>query len=331
MSSLPKTFALLLVLLCALCSAGLHADPFNMDSTEQKLEIVFSSPAAAQKASLVPAPEAGDFGHVEIKQGTRLEFGPKESFRNLMAGRIQAELKEGHPVQDCWISAGPAGEEPENLRRAGFYKASAEPFKALEGFGFLKSDGMDLDARAARRYQALYSSIQVQVSGSSLFATIERPDPLDLGASLPLSFSIRGTKPSEVIRVRCKNASPRRLKDLSGSYCFALPQGKGKAAPQFFGPGLGLWAVLTSSPAGLRLRLRNDSKEEIEEIRVIFRVEAPVEPGVIKHWAGSLDPGVGNEIEVPLKDAENACATAQIDARRGGKLWRDYRGCGAEH
>jgi hypothetical protein len=263
------------------------------------------------------------------KTGTVIAIGPKESFGTLMRLRIQAELHEQRSVQVCQIQGEASEGEAEALKRAGFYKADIGKLGPLQGLGFIQASSGDFRDEGSKRYKALYSSLQVQARGSSLFAQIQGPDTLDLGADLPLTLMLQGVQPGDVLRVRCDNATPKRLPDYAGQYCFALPSGRGKAATTALGKGLGLSAILSNSQAGLRLRLRNESKQEIKKIRVTFRIEVPVEPGLIKHWAGDLDPGLERDIEVPLKDAENACATAQIDAWKEGRLWRDYAGCGA--
>ena len=106
-----------------------------------------------------------------------------------------------------------------------------------------------------------------------------------------LCFVLKGVDASQVLRIRCENARPRRFESGLAGYCFELPHRAGKAVPAAIGDkAMGVEASLKREGDGLDLELKNTGEGRLENIRVAFRLPLKYSDGVVKNWASSLEP-----------------------------------------
>ena len=189
---------------------------------------------------------------------------------------------------------------------------------------------------AAYRWQFLNSRVEAAPGGKVLQVTVTRPDPLDLGDLIPLSFVLKGVRSEEVKELRGGTVKPRRFERGLPDYTFDLPHGGDHGLPQAYGPpALGIEASLSFAGNQLQLRLRNPSEAKIENIRVVFRLPLKWKEGVVKKALDGLWPGENKQIVVTLTPAtsdylytdDKAYCVAQMDAVRNGKRVRDYATC----
>ena len=307
-----------------------------MDSYEQKLEIVFSSETACAKARLEVLPlyhgaarAAMDSAlkpgqePASLSQALDLSQSLNRQFYEIAAARVDHESSLQAPTA-CFaytfVSSGSASKDwkvkrslYEILKRAGFYLVagqaddglmlgleSARPLSASAGSTWICSPG----AYAAYRSQVTWYGVAVISDKASLFVTLTRADPADLEDMAPLSFAVKGVKASEVLRVRCDGAEPQRFEAGLGAYGFDLPHSAGKSIPSAIGAeAMGVEASLKREGDGLNLELKNTGEGRLENIRVAFRLPLKYSEGVVKNWAGSLEPGENKEVEIAVHEA----------------------------
>lgn len=170
---------------------------------------------------------------------------------------------------------------------------------------------------AAYRYQALHSRLATFVEGNTLKAVLTRPDPLDLGDWVPLTFKVEGVSKDDVVSVKCSDADVKTV-PLDGSYAFDLDHsrehGPIKVYAESDNPGNadqfneskggteGLRALLFRQDRFLTLLLRNDSAHALRDIQVVFRLPLRWEEGVVRKQVGSLAGGAAVSMQVPLTE-----------------------------
>lgn len=202
---------------------------------------------------------------------------------------------------------------------------------------------------AAYRYQARHSRLATFVEGKVVRAVLTRPDPLDLGDWTPLTFRVDGVTSDEVVSVESRHAEAQPVA-LGGSYAFDLFHDRLRGPIEAYaeaanpanrdqfdelaGGTEGLRALLYRKGSVLMLALRNDGREALEDVGVVFRLPLRWETGVVRRRVGTLAGGASTRLEVPLTERTDAAHyidgveydVAQIDFRRSHRV-RLYASC----
>lgn len=203
---------------------------------------------------------------------------------------------------------------------------------------------------AAYRYQTIYGRLQARTQGASVAVGLERFEPWDLGASVPLTLKIKGAGPKPP-RVLLEGRPLPVWHSVDRSFWLVdLPQSAGHGMPDFYdwhrnhsnrtagldekGEGRiqGLASRLWLKNGKLHLRLLNRGSD-LSDLRLRWRLPLGYAKGPTQRER--LDKGRSLELSLPLIEQGGPelrqgkfYAAVQIDALRRGvrlRLYSDVR------
>lgn len=179
----------------------------------------------------------------------------------------------------------------------------------------------NLNQYSAYRYQYQHTQMATFVAGNRLKVVLTRPDPRDLGDDIPLTFRVDGVPGKEVSEVTSADTEVQPVASDAG-YTFDLFHRQQHASPETYAQvenktnapeadpearaTEGLRAWIHRRPEGIDLNLRNDGREPLREVRVIFRLPLGWSTGVVRHRVGMIKAGEAITLKVPFSEAEDA-------------------------
>ncbi len=169
---------------------------------------------------------------------------------------------------------------------------------------------------AAYRSQVRESRLEVSVDGNALNVVVHRPDPVDLGDLVPLTFMLDGIEPRDVASVDGGGARVA-VQKIGDAFGFDLHHDSSRGLPSAYGEAsnaanddqtdaakglLGLGALLFRRGPTLTLFLRNGGERPISEIRATFRLPLRWGEGVCRQRVPLLQAGESTRIEIRLTE-----------------------------
>ncbi len=171
---------------------------------------------------------------------------------------------------------------------------------------------------AAYRAQAIRSRLETRVVGSTLLATLVRPEAADLGDPVPLSFLMDRVRHGDALGVQVEGARAVPFSSR-GHYGFDLQHDSRRGMPKLYAKtdnplnlqdpaqaepieGLpGLRVLLRREGSFLVLNIRNRGAVVVRDVRVTFRLPLQWENEPAARRLGGMAPGARREVRIELK------------------------------